>query len=108
MTTFFIHNEDWEKKWRRFSKNVIILNQKVAFDDFLTATWKQEVESQRKKEAENPDLKTMISSLNLMYLLQYDKGKKQCWMFELIAMCGTIFFTVQDNMKEHSDQGVAA
>ena len=38
-----------------------------------------------------------------MYLLQYDKGKKQCWMFELIA----IFFTVQDNMKEHSDQGVA-
>ena len=42
-----------------------------------------------------------------MYLLQDDKGKKQCWMFELIAMCWTIFFTVQDNMKEHSDQGVA-
>ena len=38
------------------------------------------------------------------------KGKKHCWMFELIAMFyyfALSFFTVQDNMKEHSDQGVA-
>ena len=53
-------------KWPHYYLNPHCEWEKFSFDDFLMMTWQQEVESQRKKEAQIPHLSPLLPDSEIL------------------------------------------